>query len=234
QNGTFESLDDFLERVSIGMEQITILIKINAFRFTGKNKRELLWEAYMKINKVSFEENTYTLFKPKRIDYKTPSLPHTAMEDAFDEMELLGFPLCNPFELLENPSENKLRATQLPQLTGKIVTIEAYLVTTKQTRTSRGDYMYFGNFVDRDGDFVDTVHFPPVANQYRFRGQGVYSISGKVTEEFDCINIEVIKMERLAIIQDTRYSADHLPREGRTVTDNRRTTLENRRKTAAL
>src|SRR5690606_9653481 len=68
QNGTFESLDDFLERVSIGMEQITILIKINAFRFTGKNKRELLWEAYMKINKVSFEENTYTLFKPKRID----------------------------------------------------------------------------------------------------------------------------------------------------------------------
>ncbi|MDN3724053.1 DNA polymerase III subunit alpha [Aequorivita sp. SDUM287046] len=234
KNGVFESLDDFLERVSIGMEQVTILIKINAFRFTGRNKRELLWEAYMKINKVSFEENVYTLFKPKKIDYKTPSLPHTALEDAFDEMELLGFPLCSPFELLANASENKLRATQLPQFTGKTVTIEAYLVTTKQTRTSRGEYMYFGNFVDREGYFVDTVHFPPVANQYRFRGKGIYSIIGKVIDEFDCITIEVIKMERLAIIQDPRYSPAPLPPEGGTVTDNRRTTLENRRKSAAL
>lgn len=208
KNGAFESLDNFLERVSIGMEQVTIFIKINAFRFTGRNKRELLWEAYMKINKVSFEENVYTLFKPKKINYKTPSLPHTALEDAFDEMELLGFPLCSPFDLLTNSSENKLRATHLSQRIGKIVTIEGYLITTKRTRTSKGDYMYFGNFLDRDGDFVDTVHFPPVANLYRFRGKGIYSITGKVTEEFDCINIEVLKMERLGIIQDPRYAAE--------------------------
>ncbi len=234
KNGTFESLDDLLERVSIGMEQVAILIKINAFRFTERNKRELLWEAYMKINKVSFEENAPTLFKPKRIDYQTPSLPHTALEDAFDEMELLGFPLCSPFDLLENPSENKMRAAHLPKFIGKTITIEGYLVTTKRTKTSRGDSMYFGNFVDRDGDFIDTVHFPPVAAQYRFRGKGIYSITGKVVEEFDCITIEVSKMERLAIIQDPRYSSTSLPPEGGTVTDNRRTTLENRRKTAAL
>ncbi len=241
KNGAFESLDDFLERISIGMEQVTILIKINAFRFTGRNKRELLWEAYMKINKVSFEEDAPTLFRPKRIDYQTPSLPHTAMEDAFDEMELLGFPLCSPFELLANPSENRLRAAHLPQFIGKTITIEGYLITTKRTRTSRGDYMYFGNFVDRDGHFVDTVHFPPVANQYRFRGKGVYSITGKVMEEFDCITIEVLKMERLAIIQDPRYSPSPLPPayvspagrpEGGTVTDNSRKTI--RGKTAAL
>ncbi|WP_084709043.1 DNA polymerase III subunit alpha [Aequorivita vladivostokensis] len=241
KNGAFKSLDDFLERISIGMEQVTILIKINAFRFTGRNKRELLWKAYMKINKVSFEEDAPTLFRPKRIDYQTPSLLHTAMEDAFDEMELLGFPLCSPFELLAKPSENRLRAAQLPQFIGKTITIEGYLITTKRTRTSRGDYMYFGNFVDRDGHFVDTVHFPPVARQYRFRGKGVYSITGKVMEEFDCITIEVLKMERLAIIQDPRYSPSPLPPayvspagrpEGGTVTDNSRKTI--RGKTAAL
>lgn len=230
KNGAFESLDNFLERVSIGMEQVTILIKINAFRFTGRNKRELLWEAYMKINKVSFEENVYTLFKPKKIDYKTPSLPHTALEDAFDEMELLGFPLCSPFDLLTNPSDNKWRAVHLSRVIGKIVTIEAYLITTKRTRTSKGDYMYFGNFLDRNGDFVDTVHFPPVANKYRFRGKGIYSITGKVTEEFDCISIEVIKMERLAIIQDPRYSsATSVSKtsgsKDEIVTDNRRKTI---------
>ena len=34
-NGAFKSLDDFIERVPISIEQIGILIKINAFRFTG-------------------------------------------------------------------------------------------------------------------------------------------------------------------------------------------------------
>lgn len=41
-NGVFQSLDDFIERVPISIEQISILIKINAFRFTKVNKRELL------------------------------------------------------------------------------------------------------------------------------------------------------------------------------------------------
>lgn len=206
KNGAFESLNDFLDRVSIGMEQATILIKINAFRFTKRNKRELLWETYMKINKVSFEENVFTLFKSPTVNYKTPSLPNTAFEDAFDEMELLGFPLCDPFNLLLEPSTNPLRAANLHQYIGKQVTVEAYLVTVKKTRTTRGDTMFFGNFLDRDGHFVDTVHFPPVANKYRFQGKGVYSLTGKVVEEFDCITIEVSKMERLAIIQDPRYA----------------------------
>ena len=66
--------------------------------------------------------------------------------------------------------------------------------------------MYFGTFIDRDGDFIDTVHFPIVAKEYRFRGKGIYSVTGKVVEEFDCISIEVIKMQHLAIIEDPRYS----------------------------
>ena len=66
--------------------------------------------------------------------------------------------------------------------------------------------MYFGTFLDRDGYFIDTVHFPPIAEKYRFRGKGIYSISGKIIEEFDCLSIEVSKMERLGIIEDPRYS----------------------------
>lgn len=213
RNGAYENLNNFLERVSIGMEQATILIKTNAFRFTKRNKRELLWEAYMKINKVSFEENVYTLFKSPTVNYKTPSLPNTALEDAFDEIELLGFPLCDPFDLLLEPSTNPLRAADLHQYIGKQVTVEAYLVTVKKTRTTRGDTMFFGNFLDRDGHFVDTVHFPPVANQYRFQGKGVYALTGKVVEEFDCITIEVSKMERLAIIQDPRYAMQSMAYE---------------------
>lgn len=205
-DGAFSSLDDFIDRIPISMEQISILIKANAFRFTGHNKRELLWEAHMKINKVKFEDPRLLLFKAEKVDYKTPDLPNTRMEDAFDEMELLGYPLCNPFELLLEHSAFQLRAKDLVLFTGKEVVIEGYLVTTKRTSTANKKTMYFGNFLDRDGDFIDTVHFPPVAAKYKFRGRGVYRIWGKVMEEFDCISIEVSKMERLPIIEDPRYS----------------------------
>ncbi|MDH5413198.1 MAG: DNA polymerase III subunit alpha [Flavobacteriaceae bacterium] len=210
-HGAYESLDDFIDRVPISVEQISILIKINAFRFTGRNKRELLWEAHMKINKVSFEEHVITLFKTEKTSYQTPELSCSALENAFDEIELLGFPLCSPFKLLLKPLRRSLKAKELPHYKNKVITIEGYLVTTKNTRTSTGKPMYFGTFLDREGDFIDTVHFPPVAAKYPFRGKGIYIITGKVLEEFDCINIEVISMYRLAIVEDPRYADNPTP-----------------------
>ncbi|NNC70700.1 MAG: DNA polymerase III subunit alpha [Flavobacteriaceae bacterium] len=206
QDGIFLSLNDFIDRISISVEQISILIKINAFRFTGINKRELLWDAHLKISKVPLQEHVVTLFKTERITYKTPELKSTDLENAFDEYELLGFPLCSPFQLLVKPQKSFLKAKDLSLYKNKTITIEGYLVTTKNTSTSAGKAMYFGTFLDRDGDFIDTVHFPPVAAKYPFRGKGIYSITGKVMEEFECINIEVSSMYRKAIIEDPRYA----------------------------
>lgn len=206
KNGLFFSLDNFIDRVPISMEQISILIKINAFRFTKRNKRELLWEAHMKIHKISFEEETLLLFKAEKKHYKTPNLPNTSLENAFDELELLGYPLCNPFSLLTNPPEGSLRAKHLIHFEHKLVKINGYLVTTKNTATANGKRMFFGTFLDEDGNFIDTVHFPPIAAKYPFRGKGVYQIIGKVLIEFDCTNIEVSEMKRLAIIEDPRYA----------------------------
>lgn len=210
KNGLFESLDDFIERVPISIEQISILIKINAFRFTGINKRELLWESHLKISKTVIEEHVITLFKTERINYKTPRLSSTDLENAFDEMELLGFPLCNPFHLLQTPTSNTMRVEHLTRFENKTITIEGYLVATKNTRTSNGKIMYFGTFLDYDGNFIDTVHFPPVAAKYPFRGKGVYSITGKIMVEFDCVTIEVSAMERSAIIEDPRYAVNSI------------------------
>ena len=209
-HGQFKSLDDFIERVPISIEQISILIKIDAFRFSGINKRELLWEAHLKISKTVIQENVINLFKTERINYSTPELPSTTLENAFDEIELLGFALCNPFLLLTTKSTGNLRAKYLEQLEGKLVIIEGYLITIKNTKTGNGKLMYFGTFLDRDGDFLDTVHFPPIASKYPFRGKGIYKITGKVMVEFDCVTIEVSNLERLAIIEDPRYSVKSL------------------------
>ena len=211
QHGTFKSLDDFIDRVSISIEQMAILIKINAFRFTGVNKRELLWEAHLKISKTVVQDPIITLFKTEKINYKTPQLTSTALENAFDEIELLGFPLCNPFHLLEKQVINTMRASHLLAFKNKIITIEGYLVTTKNTGTSNGKQMYFGTFLDRDGDFIDTVHFPPAAAKFPFRGKGIYKITGKILEDFDCVNIEVRSMYRLAVVEDPRYSENKKP-----------------------
>ncbi|MDO9274703.1 MAG: DNA polymerase III subunit alpha [Lutibacter sp.] len=206
RNGLFLDLDDFIERVAISLEQLSILIKINAFQFTGRNKRELLWEAYMKVNKVCLEEHVSTLFKSEKMVYNTPKLSCSSFEDAFDEIQYLGFPLCSPFDLLTQPIHQQLVASNLVHCIGKTVTVYGYYITAKRVNTSKGDLMYFGNFTDVKGEHIDTVHFPPAAKKHPFKGRGVYELTGKVTEEFDCITVEIEKMEKLAIIQDPRYA----------------------------
>jgi len=206
KNGVFLDLDDFIDRVAISLEQISILIKVNAFKFTGRNKRELLWEAYMKVNKVCLEENIVTLFKSEKVTYKTPELTSSTLEDAFDELQYIGFTLDSPFKLLTEPIQQKLFASDLLNYVGRTVTVYGYYVTAKRTITSKGELMYFGTFIDSKGDHIDTVHFPPSAKRYPLKGRGVYKLTGRVTAEFDCVNVEIEQLEKLAIIQDPRYT----------------------------
>jgi DNA polymerase-3 subunit alpha len=73
-------------------------------------------------------------------------------------------------------------------------------VTVKNTKTTNGKLMQFGTFVDREGGWIDTVHFPPVVSRMPFRGKGCYLIAGKVVEEFGYATIEVGSMQRLDYI----------------------------------
>jgi DNA polymerase-3 subunit alpha len=73
-----------------------------------------------------------------------------------------------------------------------------YLISIKRTFTSKGDKMYFGTFIDLDGEWIDTVHFPPSAKAYPFSGNGCYLLKGKVVEEFNFRYIEVKWMKRLS------------------------------------
>jgi DNA polymerase-3 subunit alpha len=211
KNGVFVSFTDFMDRVPITLEQITLLIRIDAFRFTGVKKRELLWNAHFILSKKTSMDHQPQLFYKKKKSFQMPELSGSVYEDAFDQIELLGFPLMNFFELLQSTNDNPLRAQHLPSLLGKMVTIWGYLVTAKYVRTSNRKIMNFGTFIDRDGRFVDTTHFPEVAKKFPFRGRGIYAITGKVVEEFGFCSIEVTQMHKLPLIEDPRYSEKPLP-----------------------
>jgi len=206
QNGPYMSLDDFLERVPIRAESLDILIRIKAFQFTGINKRELLWNGYYKLNhqpKFVFQE---PLFKVKPQEFEIPKLPTSKLEEAFDQIELLGFPLINPFMLLKEKLPVHLQAINMKEKTGQNITLYGYLVTTKNTKTAGQKKMYFGTFLDVTGNWIDTVHFPPVAARYPFRGKGIYKIMGKVVDEFGFLSLEVNEMFRMAYVEDVRFA----------------------------
>ena len=206
-NGPFLDFDDFLYRVPISVDQATILIRINTFRFTGKSKRALLWEAHLKLNKKPRGEETIELFRVPMKKYDLPRLNSTIHEDIFDEMELIGFPVSgSPFLLAKNPISRDTVVQHWPGYKGRVVTTTGYLVTVKKTKTANGKLMFFGTFLDRDGRFVDTVHFPPVAAKHPFRGKGLYQLTGLIVEEFGFYSMEVRTMHKLAIIEDPRYA----------------------------
>ncbi|ASV29755.1 DNA polymerase III subunit alpha [Maribacter cobaltidurans] len=204
-SGKFISLEDFLDRVVISIEQISILIRIDAFRFTGTNKHQLLWKAHLFLNKGAKLEHP-KLFPAVHQNFQIPQLHTHNLEDAFAQLELLGFCLCSPFKLLAKPPKNNRCAKDLERFLNHRIDIYGYLVTVKNTKTHTGKRMYFATLVDQEGTVFDTVLFPPVAAKYYFRGKGIYRFYGKVVSEFGFLSIEVIKMEKQDYVQDPRYA----------------------------
>lgn len=204
-NGIFTSLFDFMQRVSMEIEQLRLLIRIGAFRFTGKSRQELMWDIHLQAggNKRNFAH--LELFGEQTAVYALPVLEQDPYGDALDEVELLGFPLCSPFDLIkQKPDDVGIRAVDLSRHNGKKVRILGYYVTMKPTRTIKGEEMAFGTFLDSAGDFFDTVHFPPVLRSYPFRGKSVYEITGRVTEEFGVWTIEAETLIRMEL-QSRRF-----------------------------
>jgi DNA-directed DNA polymerase III PolC len=206
QDGPFSSLEDFVNRVDISSEQLDILIRIGAFRFTGLNKYELMWRKNAVFNPRDHFEHSGLLFADTTEDFQLPNLQEGPFDQAFDEIELLGFPLRSPFELLESPViSDGVVARQLAHYNNRMIVIYGYFVCRKNVRTVNKKRMNFGTWLDQEGRFFDTTHFPNFLQRYPFRGKGIYRIEGKVVEDFGFPSVEVTKMERLPLKRDERY-----------------------------
>ena len=202
-HGHYVSLANFMKRVSISVDQLRILIRVGAFRFTGRTKKQLLWDIHTEIGKEKKTVVENELFAIERKEFQLPKLYHHRLDDAMDEIEILGFPVSSPFELLRIEAVSKISADELKLHKDKIIEIVGYIVTTKSTRTKKGDAMAFGTFIDIKGNYFDTVHFPQIYQAFPFRGRGCYLIKGRVAEEFVFFSIDVLEMHRLDFVSRT-------------------------------
>ena len=198
KNGPYLHLQDFIERLNPGIEQLNILIRIGALRFTDKNKKELLWQANF-LQKKNSNHSKSLLFHDKPVDFRLPLLQSQPLDDSIDEFELLKFPLCNVFDLADVNPGNFIPAGEIQNYPGKEIQVLGYLITTKPVHTIKNENMYFHTFIDAAGDWLDTIFFPQTAMLHPVTGKGFYSMKGKVVEEFGVYSVEVNWCRKIGI-----------------------------------
>ena len=206
KNGKFQDFEDLMKRFPIPLEQLAIIIRIGALRDFQESRKELLWKAHFFHHHHQSKSTELELFDVKPVSFELPKLEESKFELIFDQMELLGFPLCNPFELLKDEIPKKhLKASEIKNCLGTIVETYAYLVSIKQSKTAQGQTMSFGTFLDIEGETLDTVHFPESLRKFPFVGKGIYYLKGFVSEEFGFYTLEVGQMKKLRFIEDVRF-----------------------------
>lgn len=204
KNGHYTSLEDFIDRVPGGIESLEVLIFLKAFRFTGRSKQELMVEARLLHNRKR-PTDQLQLFAVERKQFSIPDLDITAVEDAFDELELLGFMVSYaPFDLLKTTFRGEILVRDFLNHEGNYIRLVGYLICIKDVPTVKG-MMNYGTWIDAEGRLFDTTHFPAELRQYPFTGSGCYLLYGKIVVEFGYPSIEIAKMARLPMIPDPRY-----------------------------
>ena len=206
-SGAYLHLQDFIERTNITKEQLNILVSIGALRFTGKSKKQLLWEAnFLQKNNKSHIPATQSLFEEKPVEFTLPVLQDHRIDDLYDQMEILDFPLCNPFEMVDDDPHKYVYSKDLFKHLGRQVKVLGYFITHKPVTTIKKDRMAFGTFIDVNLDWIDTVHFPESLSNYQIKSRGFYSITGKVVQDFGVYAIEVNKMIKVGYKERTYCS----------------------------
>lgn len=81
----------------------------------------------------------------------------------------IDFPvLVTPFNLLQTSFRGDVMAKDLVKHHKKTVRMLAYLISRKYVPTKRGD-MYFGTWIDTEGQFFDTAHFADCLHHIHFK-----------------------------------------------------------------
>jgi DNA-directed DNA polymerase III PolC len=196
--GPYLHLQDFIERTDVPKKQLNILISSGCFAFTGKSKKLLLNEAnLMQPGNKNHVPARLSLFDEPPVKFQLPALIDHPLDDIYDQLENLGFPLVNPFGLADAGSTEYVYAKDLPKYINQYITVMIYFIAYKVVPTAIGDPMSFGTFIDPELNWIDTVHFPESFKKFPINKSGFYRARGKVVSDFGACSLEVTYMEKI-------------------------------------
>ncbi|MFQ3213483.1 MAG: error-prone DNA polymerase [Marivirga sp.] len=216
KSGPFKDMLNILRRTEWNFDDISYAIYAGALRNIEGGKGRMIIEAKRFFHKEPKKKTALSLFEVEPVRYSFEIEETTDMyEDAFDEIESLGYPVSvSPFNLLKTNYRGHVYTADLPQHINKVVRMVGYLISIKDVPIQNRDgktKMNFGTWIDVNGGYFDTVHFPNSLKHYPFKGLGCYLMLGKVVEDFDFISLEITKMDRLPMVPDPRFSEDSNP-----------------------
>jgi error-prone DNA polymerase len=200
-NGLFSDLEDFMKRTGILSTQLELLIDVGAFDFTGRTKKQLLWDACLLIASAqNYNASRLLLFETDRTEYKLPALLDNRIDDLYSDIVNLRFTTDDIFNLVDIDLSEYLLSSELKDHIGKKVQCLGYLICIKHTYTKKVKRsMYFGTWQDAEGEWLDSIHFPNSAAKYPFKKSGFYRLIGMVTIEFGVISLNVTEMYKVGV-----------------------------------
>ena len=192
QKGIFESVHDFLIRVTPDLSEAETLIHCGALDGLGPSRPTMFVEALLWHRRnPSSRERRQTLL-PLNIDhqYRIPEFSSlTETDKLLTEIDVLDMAAtAHPMTLHGITNENWpngfTRARDLDKARRSFVSMLGIIVTHKSTRTTQGELMKFISFEDPTGTFEVTL-FPKVYQQFGhiLIGKGPFIIKGKVEED---------------------------------------------------
>ena len=212
KNGAYSSLNNFINRLKkktgkLTLDSLLLLIKSEAFRFTKRPKRDVLWDAYHQIRHKKEGESTLLIFENSPKSLALPKLENSELDDLYDQEELFGFSLSHPFRLFTGWQGKKSTSVKdwSSYIDNTIRTI-GYVIAVKRNETEKGEFMQFGTFLEISGEIFNTVHFPNSIRNNIIRRNGVYLLHGYVRDDYGYLTLEVFDCNYCPRRPDSRYT----------------------------
>jgi len=193
KNSKFDSLDDFLLRVSMDLSDAMVLTNAGCFRSiaVGMSHQEIAY----KIAGFYLQNGSQKSFHPSLLK------EDLTLDEKYQlESDTFGFPvIVHPAAKYRPMLSKRIRyAKDIPDYHGRSIYLIGVYINRKESMTRTSDPMEFLTLED-ESDIYECVLFPSVFKQYGdlLHWEKLFIIKGKVEESFGVYSIIIEKIASL-------------------------------------
>src|SRR5206468_3417855 len=183
----YQSLTDFLERVTVGPETLALLIQVGAFDFTGQSRSALMLMAAIE-ERMPRHRSFFAATDGESSPYDWMPADYSQVRQWREEWERLGFLAGPPLMVLFRPLLPKELQDSRDCRVGRPIRLAGLVATGRHTETKNGEEMQFITIEDEWG-LVDVTLFPRLCPPVPHLGVGPYIVEGEVDEQYGVLTV---------------------------------------------